>query len=88
MSRTISVKISHAAGTDLQSNNDDDDESDSDDYDGDDNENDKDQRTENIGSMIFPSSLVRSGNGRKRFLGFFWQHFLKLFSTVCFKILV
>ena len=29
------MKISHAAGTDLQSNNDDDDESDSDDYDGD-----------------------------------------------------
>ena len=37
MSRTISVKINHAAGTDLQSNNDDDDENedDSDDYDGD-----------------------------------------------------
>ena len=50
---------------------DDDKDDDNDDNNDDDKENDKDQRKENTGSMIFPSSLVRSGSASKKFLGFF-----------------
>ena len=44
---------------------DDDKDDDNDDNNDDDKENDKDQRKENTGSMIFPSSLVRSGSASK-----------------------
>ena len=55
---------------DCDDDNDDKDD-DNDDNNDDDKEDDKDQRKENTGSMIFPSSLVRSGSASKKFLGFF-----------------